>query len=378
MQPTSRADWSPRNLLLPFTSVFVGGIGYWYDERELRIDTTPSGAIVDLFYIRANFQKLYEQSETPVTVILPPRVESLERDALRIRVLAPGYQQQSLTIKVHARVEEIILDLEPLANRLETVAHRYFAGRGSLALMTQELLQPRLQQETEGFAVFLAESGMSEQAASTLSSIENALVEESFGQQLGEDLAVRVTVREEHAAGIELRSRQSYDAARELHVFAIDLVPTDGGAAAVAGALEALTRLEASDLSKCALRFDEALRSQLDAGALSRAIEPRGEFTDRYVRAAMRRMGELAPGGNVDFLDGSRYRPSVPIELDAALSQAGSAVGFLAFLRSFTEHFEGEHAAEALRSLVAPEQDVAGFREQLEVARAAERSCRAL
>ena len=191
-------------------------------------------------------------------------------------------------------------------------------------------------------------------------------------------MAIRVSVRKERADGIDLRSRQAYDAARELYVFTIDLVPKDGGAGAVAGALEALARLEASDLSECALRFDEVLRDQLDAGALSRALEPRGEFTDRYVRAAMRRMGELAPGGRVDFPDGSHYRPSIPIELDAALSQAGSAVGFLAFLRSFTENLEGQHAAEALRSLVAPEQDVAGFREQLEVARGAERGCRAL
>lgn len=374
MQPESPASWSPRNLFLPLSSVFVGS-GYWYDPRELVVDTTPSGATVDLFYVRSNFQKLYEQAETPVTVILPPRMHSLDRDALRIRVLAPGYKQQSRTIKIHTREREIIFDLAPLPNRLEAVSHRYFAGRGSLAFMTKELLEPRLQKQDDGFAVFLAESGMSEAAGVALSSIENALVEESFGQQLGEDLAVRVTLRAEHAGSIELRSRQAYDAARELNVFAIDLVPRDRGAAAVERALGALARLDASDLSPCALRFDAVLRAQLDAGALSRALEPRGEFTDRYVRAAMRRMGEVAPGGRVEFQDGSRYHPSVPIELDAALSQAGSAIGFLAILRTFSEHLEGDHAIEALRSLVAPEQDVAGFVERVDQARGAEQSC---
>jgi hypothetical protein len=375
MQPESPPSWSPRNLFMPLTSVFVGGAGYWYDERELVIDTTPSGALVDLFYIRSNFQKLYEQAETPVTVILPPRMESLERDALMIRALAPGHQQRSLTVKVHTRKKEIVLDLDPLPNRLEAVAHRYFAGRGSITFMTAELLEPRLQKRDDGFSVFLAEAGMSEAADATLSSIENALIEETFGQQLGEDLAVRVTLRAESADAIELRSRQAYDAARELHVFAIDLVPADAGAAAVEGALRALARIEASDLSPCSLRYDAELRGRLDAGALSRALEPRGEFTDRYVRAAMRRMGEVAPGGSVEFLDGSRYRPSVPIELDAALSQAGSAIGFLAILRAFSEHLEGEHAREALRSLIAPELDVAGFADRIEEARGAERSC---
>jgi hypothetical protein len=375
LRPESPAAWSPRNLLLPLTSLFVGGTGYWYDDRELLVDTTPSGAIVDLFYIRSNFQKRYEQAETPVKVILPSRLDSLSRDALRIRAFAPGHQQRSITLKVHTREEQVILDLDPLPNRLEAVAHRYFAGRGSLALLTRELVAPRLQKEPGGFAVFLAQSGMSDAAARSLEGVHDALVEESFGQQLGEDLAVRITLRPEQADAIELRSRQSYDAARELHVFAIDLVPSDGGARAVEAALAALARIGADDLSPCALRFDAELRSELDPGALSRALEPRGEFTDRYVRAAMRRMGEVARGGVVSFLDGSSYRPSVPIELDAALSQAGSAVGFLSVLRAFAEHLEGEHAVEALRSLIAPELDLDGFGERVERARAVERAC---
>jgi hypothetical protein len=290
-------------------------------------------------------------------------------------VFAPGHQQRSITLKVHTREERVVLDLDPLPNRLEAVAHRYFAGRGSLALLTRELIAPRLQKEPEGFAVFLAQSGMSEEAERSLESVRNALIEESYGQQLGEDLAVRVALRPEHVDAIELRSRQSYVAARELHVFAIDVVPRDGGARAVEAALAALARLAADDLSPCALRFDAVLRSALDPGALSRALEPSGEFTDRYVRAAMRRMGEVSPGGAVSFPDGSSYRPSVPIELDAALSQAGSAIGFLAILRSFAEELEGEHSVEALRSLIAPELDLDGFAGQLEQARSAERAC---
>ena len=30
---------------------------------------------------------------------------------------------------------------------------------------------------------------------------------------------------------------------------------------------------------------------------LSRALTPRGAFTDPYLRAAMRRLGEVSPGG---------------------------------------------------------------------------------
>ena len=65
----------------------------------------------------------------------------------------------------------------------------------------------------------------------------------------------------------------------------------------------------------------------------------------------------------------------MPIELDAALSQAGSAVGFLAVLRTFSTYLEGEHAGEALRSLIAPELDVPGFAERAALALEAESDC---
>ena len=105
VSPPRRRDWSPRNLFLPLTSPFVGGPGYWYDERELRIDTTPSGAIVDLFYIRSNFQKRYEQAETPVTVILPSRLASLRpRRASHPRARAGPRAAQRHDQGAHARV----------------------------------------------------------------------------------------------------------------------------------------------------------------------------------------------------------------------------------------------------------------------------------
>lgn len=374
-QPAAPPGFSMRDVFAPITGLFLGGPSYWYDERELVIDSTPSGAIVELFYIRSNFQKMYERAETPVTVILPPRIRSLARDALRIRAIVPGHRQMEIVRKIHTRDTEIIFNFDPLPNQLTSVAHRYFSGRGSLTFLTKELLSPRLQQQDESFAIFMAETGMAEGVQEALGTIENSLIAESSGQQLGEDLAVRFTMRPGMGERVDFRSRQAYDAAREVHIFAIDLVPVDGGADSVQRALAALPKLRASHITGCALDFDERLRSQLDAGSLSRALEPRGEFTDRYVRAAMRRLGEVSPDGVVRFQDGSAYRPAVPIELDASLSQAGAARGFLALLRTFSILLDGEHGDEALRSLVAPELDVHAFGEVLDKAKETERKC---
>jgi hypothetical protein len=374
-QPAQPPGFSLRNVFAPLTSLFLGGPSYWYDERELVLDSTPSGAIVELFYIRSNFQKMYERTETPVTVILPSRIRSLDRDALRIRAIVPGHRQVETVLKIHTRETKIVFDLDPLPNQLTSVSHRYFSGRGSLTFLTKELLAPRLQQQEDSFAVFMAETGMAAGIEGALGTIENTLISESSGQQLGEDLAVRFTMRPGMSERVDFRSRQAYDAAREVHIFAIDLVPNDGGADSVQKALDALAKLRPSDVKGCALVFDDRMSELLDPGSLSRALEPRGEFTDRYIRAAMRRMGEVAPGGTVQFRDGSTYRPTVPIELDASLSQAGGARGFLALLRTFAKIIDGEHGDEALRSLIAPSLDVHSFADVLERANTSERSC---
>ena len=94
--PDKRASWRPSNLLAPITGLFLGGPGYWYRQREIAIDTTPPGAVLDLFYVRRNFQKAYEQADAPVTVVLPSRIEADARDSITIRASLPGYRQQEI------------------------------------------------------------------------------------------------------------------------------------------------------------------------------------------------------------------------------------------------------------------------------------------
>lgn len=376
MSPADRVGWSMRNVLAPVTGLFLGGPGYWYDPRRIDVMTTPPGGMVDLFYVRANFQKRFEQAEAPVTVVLPKRIEAGPRDALTIRAFREGYRQKSVTLKISGREEKVVIDLEPLPNTLERFSHRYFAGRSSLSFITKELLEFRVQEAGDGFTVVLNETARSEQAAAAMEGVHSPMIEEVFGQQLGEDLIVQVSLTEAARGDADVRSRQDYDAARELYEFTVDLVESDGGAAAIAAAIAALESIGPGDVTGCALEFDGALRSQLDAGALNRALTPSGDFTDRYVRAAMRRLGEVTPGGAVRFTDGSRYDPTVPIELEAALSQAGGAQGFLALLRSFVDDLEpAEYQRETLRSLIAPELDPASFAAAMDRAEGKEEEC---
>jgi hypothetical protein len=335
--------------------------------------------MVDLFYVRSNFQKRFEQAETPVTVIVPARVDAGPRDSITIRAFAEGFRQKTVTLKVTSSVDEVVIDLEPLPNTLDGLSHRYFAGRSTVGFLTREALSFRVQEASDGFSVILTETAMAPEARATLDDIRNPLIGEVFGQQLGEDLLVKVSMTETAVENTEVRSRQKYNAARDLHEFVIELVPNDGGRAAVQDALAALARITPADVTGCALAFDSSMRDQLDPGALSRALAPQGDFTDRYVRASMRRLGEVTPGDVVSFTGGSKYSPAVPIELEVSLNQAASAQGFLALLRSFVFDLEGDgYQVDTYRSLIAPEIDSSSFDVVLEKAQASEASCRSL
>ena len=107
--PDDPPSWTPTNLLAPITGLFMGGPGYWYKERRLEVETTPPGALLDLFYVRANFQKAYEQAESPVTIILPSRVEAGGRDSVTIRAMLDGYRQNETHVRVRSRQTKVSL-----------------------------------------------------------------------------------------------------------------------------------------------------------------------------------------------------------------------------------------------------------------------------
>lgn len=377
MTPDDPVGWSLRNVIAPVISLFQGGLGYYYDPREVRIDTTPSNGFVDLFYVRRNFQKRFEQAQTPVIVLLPPRIKAGPRDALTIRAFREGYKQKSITIPVASRDDEILLNLEPLPNTLVVLSHRYFAERSSLVFLTSESPTFRIQETIGGFTMIMSETARSPEAAASLEGIRSPMLDGAFAQQLGEDLVVKV----QYAPGVakdqfELRTRDERDAARDLFGFSLDIIPIKGSGEAIANAKAALAGLKSSTVRGCALLFDSQLRERLGVGELARALTPKGAFTDPYFRAAMRRLGELSANGKVEFLAGNAYRPEVPIELEAALIQSAEARGYLALLRGFVDHMEKKAYREvALRSLIAPELDAVSFSAIMNAAEAQEKSC---
>ena len=367
--PADRANWRPRNLFAWIRP------GHNYDTRTVLVETSPAGAMLDLFYVRSNFQKRYEQAEAPARVVLPSRVEAGPRDALVVRAFREGYRQREVSVRIQSSQDRVMLELEPLPNTLVAASHVYFAGRASLAFLAKESLTVRVQERDEGFSVVLAETALAKDLDAAFAGMQSPLVEDVEWLQLGEDLLVQVDMPKGQRPLYDLRSRQMRDELRDLYVYSVDLVPSDGGVDAVRRAREALARIRPEQVTGCARTFDDALREQLDAEALARALSPRGTFTDPYLRAAMKRLAELSPGGRVQMLDGSTFTSS-PIELSAAMSQAAQARGYLALLRAFVREIEvPDGRRDTLRGLIAPEVSPAAFAEALTGAERREASC---
>jgi len=376
--PEDRAGLSPTNIFAPLLSLVLGP-GYWYKAREVRVETVPPGAMLDLFYIRASFQKGYEQAESPVTVRLPSRVEAGKRDLVTIRALLDGYQQQEVRVPVRSRQSTVVIELQPVANTLEAVAYRFLAGRGALTFLTRQVVTFRMQKNDDGFALVLNGTAMGPDAEETMAGITSPLVRSLRPQQLGEDLVVRVDLGEAaRGDAVDVRSRQSHDPVRGVHKFSLDFVPADGGAESVQRAKAALARIEPGAVRGCSLRYDETLREALDPASLSRALSAGGSFTDPYLHQAMKRLGQLSEGGVITMTDGARFEAAAPIELMAAASRSADAIGYLAILRSFVQQLEpADSRLQALRGLIAPELSPAAFAKIDEAAEAAERRCRA-
>jgi len=376
--PAERSGWTIGRLFAPITGLFMGGPGYWYGERTLEIDTHPPGASLDLFYLSENIQRRFERARSPILLRLPTRIEAGRRDSVTIRAILDGYLHQEVQIAVRSLEKQLTIDLAPLPNHLEAMTHSYLSRRESLKFLTSEVAQFRIHEMSDGFSIVLVKTSPSEDAAKNMRGVSSDDIQLLRAEQLGEDLVVRVQLRDSDPGGLDLRSTRNHDAARNLHDFTIELVPTEGNAAVLARSEDALNRIQHSNVFGCALDFDRSMRSQLDPEALSRALAHSSGFLAPHLRLALERLGELSPDGLIRLVDGTQYDASIPLDLAAASTRSAEVIGYLSLLRALVAELEPpEHRRNALRGAIAPELDSERFDATVEAAEDLERRCRA-
>ena len=76
------------------------------------------------------------------------------------------------------------------------------------------------------------------------------------------------------------------------------------------------------------------------------------------------------------LIDGSKFRPSSPLDLAAASAQSAEAIGFLSLLRAFVEELEPTaQRRNTLRGVIAPELESEDFAAIVDIAEDHERRC---
>jgi hypothetical protein len=366
--PHDPAGFGLRNVGAAVTSIF-GAWNYWYAENVVLIDTAPSDAQVDLFYIRANFQKLYSRERSPIRVHLPSRVHATPRDALIIRATANGYRSQEQSFKIGKAPEKLVMTLEPLPNALVLLSHTHLGARTSLTLRMTEKAEFRVMKGRgfPGFSLVLAET------ASRLEPSPHAaggLLHGVEVTQIGEDLIVRVETLDPK---VETRSKATYDAIREEHVLVLDLTEPGVPRQSSTTIRREIARADYTPGDPCDERFERSLREAFGPETLARAFRSSGTYADLYRREAMLARGRL-DHGEVRTLSGERFRTGSALELEVALQSGPLVEGYLALLGAYAR--TQDDPTTVLRSLIAPEADAETFDPLYEVAEGDWSDCR--
>ena len=353
LAPTERAAWTPKNVLVGVSGM-LGSWGYWYDAREIQIETSPAEADLGLYYLRQNFQKRFQRAHAPALVKLPPRADMTKKDSVRFHATANGYLSQEVSYDAQNVPDKVTITLKALPNSLVFLGQTSFGGRTTLVLRTTEQPEMRMTKSTrfDGFQIALSKTALKLDGKVGGS---GGNVKSLDATQLGEDAVVRV---ETTGPDVEVRSKQSFDPVRSQHVTTFDLVPA--GARAPSDA-EIRARVEAAPFSPnaaCDERYADALRAKLGEAALADAFRPSGDLSDLYLREAMLRLGRF-DAGTVRTTTGESLRTGSSLELALALQSAANVKGFLALLGAVARTEPSPE--DALRSLVAPEMSPAEF-----------------
>lgn len=344
--PRESVSWGLRNVGVGLTAIF-GRYNYWYADRFVIIETVPADSRLQLYYLRANFQKLFVNAEAPVRAELPARIQTTEKDHVIVRAAANGFKTKTVTYPSAEVPEKILITLDVLPNSLTFLGLSAIGGRTSLSMHTSKEANFRLLKSKSfpGFTLSLSETGDGRQGAG---SISGGLVEVAELSQLGEDLVLRI---ETDGHDFEVRSKHRYDPIGDEHAYTFDLSREGARAPSFAQVRRQLNRVSFVPGSPCNSRFEVRLREQLDPAGISRALRPSGSIADLYRREAMMRLGRLEKG-SVTTLSGEHLRTGNPLELEMALQAAGQVNGYLGLLGAYAR---GQPNPElVLRSLIAP------------------------
>jgi hypothetical protein len=346
------------------------------EPRELRIETAPPGAQLELAYLRAGAQLAHARGAAPLVATLPSHALTAEGDRILVRAELAGYAPHELALDARELSGRVRVELAPLPPRLLAGSLLELGEHSRLELISDRALDARLVRTESGWRLVLADVAASDDLGARLEALRGEAVARVRVRVVGTDWIVELTQASGERRSPRLTRRD--ETVRSASHLALEWLPEGGEERALARARDALARLDAGDLGGCGAAFEDALAASLGRETLARSLAPSGAFTDAYVALALEALAAASPRAELALRDGSRVASSSLLARASVAARASEVRNLLVAIRALAESLAPPGDAQhTLHAWLAPERTPEDFTASYARAADAEAGCRA-
>jgi hypothetical protein len=340
-------------------------------SRELRIETRPPDARLEIAYWRGGAQLARVSGAAPLVATLPGQALSEESDRVVVRAEREGYAPAEIALAARSVEAGVRLELARLPGALRGVALLELGPDSRLELLADRGLGVRLAATDTGWRLVLAGAAPSAEMGARIAALRGAVVERAALRSVGDDCIVELT--RAPGSGVAPRLSRREEPVREVSRLALEWSRAAERAPSLAEARAALARLPSR---ACDAAFEDALVAELGSDALARSLAPSGAFPDGYVELALEAVAGRASDPALELRDGTLLRIDSPLARASAALRASEVRGVLVAIRALAETLApAGSAAAALHAWLAPERDPKDFAARIARAVAAEARC---
>jgi len=346
------------------------------EPRELRIETAPAGAQLELAYLREGVQLAQARGSAPLVATLPSQALTGAGDRILVRAELAGYAPRELALDARALSGSTSVQLAPLPSRLLAASLLELHEHSRLELTSDRALDARLTQAESGWRLVLGDVAASGELAARLEALRGEAIGSVRVRVVGSDWIIELTrgPGEQRAP----RLTRTQETVRSVSHLALEWLPESGEEGALAQARAALARLDSDDLGPCGAAFEDEVSASLGPEVLARSLAPSGAFPGAYVGVALDALAAASPTAELLLRDGTRLRLDSPLARASLAARASEVRNLLVAIRALAESLAPPGAAQrALHAWLAPERAPEDFGAVYARAVAADARCRA-
>jgi hypothetical protein len=185
--------------------------------RELRIETSPRGARLELAYLRDGAQLARASGAAPIVAVLPGRALTGVSDRVIVRAELDGFVPHELSLMARDPAPSVRIELAPAPRRLIAASLLVLGERARLELISDRAIEARLAESPRGWRLVLADVAPNEEIAARLHALRGGAIAGASVRVAGGDWLIDLMrAREERRTPRLLRRAEPVRAARHL------------------------------------------------------------------------------------------------------------------------------------------------------------------